>query len=71
VSDPRAGGGKKDLSAGPERMKLIFDEAKDGEYVELPTGTHMMAMEMPEQVAEAMLRFRERAGCEMPEMISF
>ena len=52
--------GTKDLSATPERMRPIFDEAKDGQYVELPTGTHMMAMEMSEQVAEAMLAFRKR-----------
>ncbi len=52
--------GAKDLSSAPERMKPIFEHAKDGEYVELPNGTHMMAMEMPEQVAEALLAFRQR-----------
>ena len=52
--------GTKDLSATPERMRPIFEHAKDGEYVELPTGTHMMAMEMPGQVAEAMLAFRKK-----------
>jgi 3-oxoadipate enol-lactonase len=52
--------GTKDLSATPERMRPIYEQAKDGEYVELPTGTHMMAMEMPEQVAEALLAFRKK-----------
>ena len=52
--------GTKDLSATPDRMKPIFEQAKRGEYVELPTGTHMMAMEMPEQVASAMLAFRKK-----------
>ena len=52
--------GTKDLSATPERMKPIFEQARDGEYVELPTGTHMMVMGMPEEVAQAMLAFRKK-----------
>ena len=52
--------GAKDLSSTPERMKPIYEQARDGTYVELPTGTHMMAMEMPGEVAEALLAFRHK-----------
>lgn len=52
--------GMKDLSSTPERMRPIYEHATDGDYVELPTGTHMMAMEIPEQVAEVMLAFRKK-----------
>ena len=52
--------GAKDLSSTPERMRPIYELAVNGEYVELPLGTHMMAMEIPEQVADAMLAFRKK-----------
>lgn len=56
--------GTKDLSATPERMKPIHEEAvkagRNSEYVELAKGTHMMAMEIPREVAEALTRFRRK-----------
>ncbi len=56
--------GKNDLSATPERMKPIHEEAqkagRDSEYVELEHGTHMMAMEFPDDVSKVLEAFRAR-----------
>ena len=52
--------GKQDLSSTPERMKPIHEAARHGSYVELDPGTHMMAMEQPVAVANALLAFRKQ-----------
>lgn len=52
--------GKQDLSATPEHMKPIHAAAKNSSYVELDPGTHMMAMEQPESVSQALLKFRKQ-----------
>ncbi|KAL2788218.1 Alpha/Beta hydrolase protein [Aspergillus keveii] len=51
--------GKQDASATPEHMKPIYQESPNGTYVELDPGTHMMVMEQPEAVANALLNFRK------------
>jgi 3-oxoadipate enol-lactonase len=56
--------GKNDLSSTPERMKPIHEEAqragRDSEYVELEHGTHMMAMEFPDDVSQILNAFRAK-----------
>jgi 3-oxoadipate enol-lactonase len=51
--------GKQDASATPEHMKPIYQESRDGTYVELDPGTHMMVMEQPGAVTNALLTFRK------------
>ncbi len=50
--------GKQDLSSAPARMKLIHEAAKHSTYVELEPRPHMMAMEQPKAVVDALVKFR-------------
>ena len=54
--------GKQDASSTPEKMKPIHEASKSSTYVELDSGTHMMAMEQPELVADALLTFRREVA---------
>ncbi|KAF9885362.1 Rho GTPase [Aspergillus nanangensis] len=54
--------GKQDASSTPERMKPIHEASNNSTYVELDPGTHMMAMEQPELVADALVAFRKHVS---------
>jgi 3-oxoadipate enol-lactonase len=54
--------GTQDVSTVPAAMRQTADGLPDCEYVELDPGTHMMTMEQPEAVADALLAFRERVA---------
>ena len=53
--------GKQDLSTGPKIMRRTA-EAWRAEYRELDPGTHMMALEQPQELVRELLAFREAAG---------
>jgi 3-oxoadipate enol-lactonase len=50
--------GAQDLSTGPPIMRKTA-EAWHAEYKEINPGTHMMALEQPEQLVEELLAFRQ------------
>ncbi|KAK5683698.1 hypothetical protein LTR17_027272 [Elasticomyces elasticus] len=56
--------GAKELSATPEYMMPIPEKAQkaghESDYVELEHGTDMMAMEFPQDVAQALIAFRAK-----------
>ena len=52
--------GKQDLSSTPEMMEATAKLYKNSEFCAVDPGTHMMPMEQPEAVADALGRFRDR-----------
>ena len=52
--------GQQDLSSTPEMMRDLADGLPDGRYVPADPGTHMITLEQPDTLADALATFRDQ-----------